>query len=432
MLGLIFTYGLTIGGAFVSLFNPFIGLLVYVCFAIITPAAMWPWSVQPWPYSKVVAVAMLIGWLLKGFGQWNFNRSRGILLAFSGFLVWGILSASFAPHKLIALPAIENWAKIFIPFLVGLTLIDSISKLKQLAWVMVASLGYIAYELNLSYYQGFNKVLVMGYGSLDNNSIAIAMVAGVGMAFFLGVGANKWWQRMGAWLLALLMAHTVLLSFSRGGMLGLIVSLVISFAMLPPKEPKHFLALVICVLIGFRLAGPEVTDRFLSTFVNNEERDSSAQSRIGMWEDMWDSTLHNPIVGVGPNHWPLTAPKYGWPLGKEGHSLWLQTGVELGFPGLFFLAIFYLLCIIRLWPIIRSRVHNQDPFIKNIGRMVIAGHVGFMVAAQFVSLETLEVPYYLTLLGAGALKLIPLPESSPATARGLRFAAVTSVFLRKG
>jgi len=151
-----------------------------------------------------------------------------------------------------------------------------------------------------------------------------------------------------------------------------------------------------------------------------------------MWEDMWDSMLHNPMLGVGPNHWPLTAPQYGWRLGKEGHSLWLQTGAELGFPGLFFLAMFYLLCLIRLWPIIRSRIHNQDPFIKNIGRMVIAGDVGFIVAAQFVSLETLEVPYYLTLLGAGALQLIPLPESSPVMARGMRFAAVTSVFLRKG
>jgi hypothetical protein len=37
--------------------------------------------------------------------------------------------------------------------------------------------------------------------------------------------------------------------------------------------------------------------------------------------------------------------------------------------------------------------------------MVIAALVGFSVAAQFVSLVGLESPYYVVLLGAGALKL---------------------------
>ena len=37
MKGLLFTYALTYGGAVVSLFNPFYGLLIYVCFAIMRP-----------------------------------------------------------------------------------------------------------------------------------------------------------------------------------------------------------------------------------------------------------------------------------------------------------------------------------------------------------------------------------------------------------
>lgn len=432
MLGLIFTYGLTIGGSLVSLFNPFMGLLIYICFAIVSPTAMWPWAVPQSHFARVVAIAMLIGWLFKGFGQWNFGRSKGIFLAFSGFFLWAVFSAMAASDSAMAWTFVENLAKIFIPFIVGITLIDSLSKLKQLAWVMLLSLGYVAFEMNLSYYQGYNRAQLIGFAGMDNNSLAIAMVAGVGLAFFVGVGASKWWQRFIAWIAALLMAHTVMFAFSRGGMLALIVSMVASFALLPPKKPRHFLALLICVAIGFRLAGPEVTDRFLSSFVEQQERDASAQSRLDMWADMWDSTLHHPILGVGPDHWPIVAPQYGWPLGKEGHSLWLQTSAEIGLPGALFLLFFYGLCMIRLWPIVRSRVKDLDPWYPNLGRMVIAGLVGFMIAAQFVSLEGLELPYYVALLGAGALKLIPQPESLRVMARMPRFAVATSVFLRKG
>jgi len=433
MLGFIFTYVMTYGGAFVALFNPFVGLLVYICFAIISPASMWPWSVEPGGhFSKIVAIAMLIGWLFKGFGQWNFGRSRGVFLAFSAFFLWAILSAFFAPHQGFGWLFVESIAKIILPFVVGLTLIDSISKLKQLAWVIVASLGYIALEMNLSYFDGFNRVRLMGFGSLDNNSIAIAMVAGVGLAFFLGVGSTKWWQSLVAWVAGLLMAHTILLSFSRGGMLALIITMVACFSLLPPKKPKHLLALMVCILISFRLAGPEVSDRFLEIFVDAQVRDSSAQSRLDLWTDMWDRTLQDPFLGVGPNHWPLVAPEYGYSRGKEGHSLWLQTAVELGLPGLIFLAIFYGLCLIRLWPIVRSREKDLDPWYPNIARMVIAAQVGFIVSAQFVSLETLELPYYINLLGVGALKLLPYPEPSRVMARMPRLVAATSVFLRKG
>jgi len=41
MKGLIFTYCLTYGGALVSFLDPFTGLLVYICFAILKPDYLW-------------------------------------------------------------------------------------------------------------------------------------------------------------------------------------------------------------------------------------------------------------------------------------------------------------------------------------------------------------------------------------------------------
>ena len=60
--------------------------------------------------------------------------------------------------------------------------------------------------------------------------------------------------------------------------------------------------------------------------------------------------------------------------------------------------------------------------------MVLAGLVGFLIAGQFVSLEGLEVPYYVTLLGVGALRLIPQPAALPRLGKIPTLSAAASVF----
>jgi len=76
-MGLVFTYALTYGGALLALFNPFYGLLVYVCFAIIRPEFMWSWSVPEGNYSRIVAMGLLVGWAIRGFGRWRFGGRAG-------------------------------------------------------------------------------------------------------------------------------------------------------------------------------------------------------------------------------------------------------------------------------------------------------------------------------------------------------------------
>lgn len=411
MKGLIFTYALTYGGAFASLFNPYYGLLIYVCFAIIKPESLWYWSVPQGNYSRIIAIALLVGWAINGFGSWKFGRAKGIVFALLGFWIWAGISALQAANEELAFTFLENMAKIVLPFLVGITLVDSVEKLKQLAWVIILSQGYVAFDLNVSYYEGFNRLQLVGFANMDNNSFAIGMVAGFGLAFFLGLLAKSWFPKTVAFGVAVLMAHCVMFSFSRGGMLALILTTVVAFFLMP-KQPKHYAMFLVAVLIGVRLAGPQVMERFATTFADKKHRDASAQSRIDMWKDCIDVMTKHPVVGVGPDHWPLIAATYGWSDGKEAHTLWLQIGAELGIPGLLFLLGFYSLCVLRLWRFARERTAVPDPWLRTAARMVIASLVGFMIAAQFVSLEGLELPYYVTLIGAGALKLMSLPDGA--------------------
>jgi hypothetical protein len=49
--------------------------------------------------------------------------------------------------------------------------------------------------------------------------------------------------------------------------------------------------------------------------------------------------------------------------------------------------------------------------------MTIAALAGFMLSAQFVSLEGLELPSYITMIGAGTLKLTSVSAFAPAALR---------------
>jgi len=411
MKGLLFTYGMTAAGALLGLFCPFYGLLAYVSFAILKPDAMWPWSVPPARYSLAIAGCMLIGWVCTKQATFKLGRAILPVVLITGFLGWAFIGAFKPHHQELAWDFVERISKIVIPMVIGLTMITSAKELKQLAWTILTAQGYMAYEMNSYYFGGYNLLRWEGFGGMDNNSAAIALVTGIGLAFFLGVHSEKLWQKGLAFFFAALMANAILFSFSRGGMLGMMVVGMGAFIVVP-KRPRSYALLGMAVIAVSIMSGPEVRDRFMMTFVKKKsgEREASAQSRVDLWKDCIDVMKQKPVMGCGPNQWPMIASTYGWPHGKEAHSLWMQTGAELGLVGLAMYLGFYLTVITLLWQITWARTHVADPWYKYIARMSFTGLCGFVVSAQFVSLESLEIPYYTAMLGLGVLKLTGRPR----------------------
>jgi len=422
MKGLILTYTLCYGGSFVSIFNPFPGLLIYFAFALITPESLWYWAVKPGHYSRIIAIAMLIGWVLKGFGDLRLGKAKWPIFSITAFWVWALFTTQTARVPMAAWNFCETFAKILLPIIVGITLLDSLKRLKQLAWTLAIAQGYVAYEFNRAYaFDGFNWVTWdEGYANLDNNSLCIAMVCASGLCFFLGLRATHWWKKWPAFFFSAMLAHVTMFGDSRGGMLGLVIMGIVSFFIIP-KQPKHYLIFLLAVIIALRLAGPYVVARFATIFVDSEKRDASATSRLDLWKDCLELMVQYPLMGVGADNWPHIASEFGWPAGKEAHSLWLQIGAEMGLPGLFFLLFYYLSTMWMLWKMTRQKELDQT-FLGDVARMVIAALTGFGCSAMFVSLEGLELPYYVCLLGAGALKLASLPPNNPEDAR--EFAAI--------
>ncbi|MCA9048221.1 MAG: O-antigen ligase family protein [Planctomycetaceae bacterium] len=417
MKGLIFTYLLTAAGVGGSVFSPFYGFLAYVALALLKPDAMWAHSIQGGRFSLIVAVAMLLSWGLRGFGNWNLGSARRIVFLFVGFWMWCVflaLNAESPPH---AWQYVETMAKILLPFLVGITSCRDVKDLKALAWVIVICEGYVCFELNMHYFGGYNYLWHIGFGGVDNNSAAIGFVTALGVAFFLFLNTKPLWQKaiIGGCMLFIL--HAIQFSFSRGAMLATCIGVMISFVLIK-KKVGHYALFLSALFAGLYLVGPEVRDRFMRTFETNRRglHEASAQSRLDLWKNCFELLWENPIFGIGPDHWPLHAESFGWEPFKEAHSLWVQTATETGIPGILMYAGFYVTCILRCLFLIRKIPEDADPWFADSCRMSVASLVGFGVSAQFVSLEALEVPYYVCLLGAGGLLIYSRSQQTSPSA----------------
>jgi O-antigen ligase len=429
---------LTVVGGAAGLFYPFYGLLAYIALSLLRPESLWFWSVPEWNYSRVVAIALLIGWLIERFARWRerypelgvaplaasfavqplvsisacitgrrlegMGRERymlGALLVFSALTIFGAVTA---PRTLAAWSYVETMAKIVVPFFVGMSYVDTSARLKQLAWVMLGSEGYVCFDLNRDYLRGWNRLAIDGFGGMDNNCATVGFVTVLGVGIILTLESPRLWQKGLAGFLTALIGHAILISLSRGGMLGALLAGTTAFVVMK-KKAIHYALAALAVAGVLYTTGETVRQRFLMTFEKKENRDESAQSRLVLWGACLDCISEHPVLGVGPNHWPLIVSRYGWPEGKEAHTLWLQLGAELGLPALACLVLFFALGIVQLWPVARGWLLLPDPWLQPAAQMTISGLVGFMFSAQFVTIKSLEIPYFLALVGAGTLRL---------------------------
>lgn len=423
MKGILFTYALMGLGIFGVLRSPLIGLAIYVCFAVLRPQFMWGYAHHFVSLSWFVGVAALLSWGIHGFGSWQFGKAKPIVWAFVFYGVWSVLSAAQAANDFIAWRFVENTSKTLLPFLVGATLIRSQKWAMRMLWIIVLSQGYVAFHINEAYFfLGFNEVHEVGYGGMDNNSVAIAFVTVLGPALGLAVFSKDWRAKAVAAAAALFLMHGAQLTFSRGAMVGLLVVALV-FLLVIPKRPKFLLIATIGLLIAIRLTGPQLAARYRTAFNEETTGDYSITSRLDLWADCLSVAFDHPLFGVGPDHWPLVASQYGWSEGKEAHSVWLQGAAELGFPGVLALFAIFGFSIIKCWPVARSR-DPADGDRKALATGVVLGAVGYIVSGQFVSLEGLEVPYYLMMTGAG---LLASPRAEDRTAAVQRVAPTASL-----
>jgi probable O-glycosylation ligase (exosortase A-associated) len=399
---------LTAFGALGALFNgPFWGLSIYYLFAVLRPQFLWKWTLPTnIQWSFYVAVPTIAATILHGFGFYydpdeptlkkRFGAGHVALL---GFAVWLLISYLVALNPNRATPVVIEYSKIFTMMAISAFIVRQMWQIRVLLFVATLSLIYIAYEVNFLYLvNDYLGIYLNGYGGLDNNGAGLMLAMAVPVCVFIWESHRKLWRWFFAAMVPVLL-HAVLMTYSRGAMVALVVTSPLIFLRSRRKKLMTVGFVALAFLIPL-LAGAEIRKRFFS--MEQYEEDKSAQSRFSSWSAGFEIAKDYPVFGIGPRNSPLVIKRYGADMsGRVIHSQYLQLAADTGFVGL----AWYLGILTCTWFALRSVRRATKRDLSETGRRVFGIACGlegalavFCVGALFLSLEVFELPYLLMML----------------------------------
>lgn len=419
------TFGMVVAG-------PFVPVAVYYLFAVLRPQYLWQWALPPGiQWSQWVALsaivgtpALLMGVLPLGGRRDRFaglSRTHWLLLAFGA---WVCLTYFTAQSRTVAWPWFIEYLKIFTMFAVASLVVRRVRQIWVLYALAALSLAYIAYEVNYLYLrEGRLDIFHSGYGGLDNNGAGLMLAMGVPLCIYAWDAVSRWWRWAFAMAVPMLL-HAVLMTYSRGAMVSLIVVSPLFVLRSRRRWQATAFALLLLAMVPI-LAGKEIRQRFFT--LSAYQSDSSANSRFESWKAAVAIANIHPITGAGIRNSNLFSHEFGADVqGRTIHSQYLQTLADSGYPAL----AIYLVALASVFSSLRRtrrRLKGRDDADSKLARSMAAGIEGgllvFCVGALFLSLEVFELPYLLMLMGA---QLGVLTQDSAAPAAAVAAPAVAS------
>lgn len=189
---------------------------------------------------------------------------------------------------------------------------------------------------------------------------------------------------------------TVIITYSRGGLISMVISIAVLFWFYPPKR-AHVPFIVLSVVAFFLVLPPSYLDRlftlggFFGAPSSSRVEELSLQGRLSENLTALEMVKQNPLFGVGLNSYAYLFPYYSKGLGlalvateREAHNLYLETLAETGIVGL---ALFLFLLFYCYRVMLKSRLELLGKNLNQTAGMSIgylAGFTGYFFAAIFI------------------------------------------------
>jgi probable O-glycosylation ligase (exosortase A-associated) len=384
------------------LVEPFLGILAYYVLAFMRPQEVF-WGLGDTRLTALVAASTLVGAFLFFVRKPDFTFIRtkqNFFLAL--FFAWLYLSTIYGDFAGPEPKWMSYYAKMFLIYFIALAVIDSEKGLMWVAWTIAFSIGHLGVWANEMYFlNGWDRVHgpgEVGATFFDENGFATILVMGIPFQWYLMRNTRVWYLRLIMLALIPLNAHAVMTTFSRGGFLGLCITM----AVITYREPnKRISAMMIIVgLLAFSLfAGQEYRARIGT--IETYEEDASARSRFEAWDAGIKMATRNPFFGVGLKRFMPAYPYYSNTTPHVAHNTWVQIAAEVGFVAVFAYGMVVILTFRALFRIQRRLKYLPDAARQKIAPMVgmiEATLVGYFVCGFFLSMEDFEFFYVLVAL----------------------------------
>ena len=379
------------------LFNPFFGVLMWAWIAYMNPHRFTWGFAYNFPVAMIVAVPTLVGAFFTSKTNRRFmTRETALLLMLWVWICVTLYHASHTPiladHQAEAQTQLIVISKVLLMTFLMIRLTTSKERLRYLMLVTALCFGVLAIKGGVFGIMTGGQYRVFGPPDsfiADNNDFGLAMNIALPMLFFLGRDEKNKKLRMLLQISVVFGVMSVLLTYSRGALLGLGVVLV----GLAVKTRHKFLAgfsLAMLALLVMSFAPQAWSDRMNNFFAGN--LDQSAEQRLASWGFAWNLAKEFPITGGGLQTFtPQLFSRYsetqvpGGFASSGPHSIYFQVLGEQGFVGLgLFLAL-----IASCWFSLRRmrRLSRRLPFLQwaePYTHMLEVGLLGFMVSGAFL------------------------------------------------
>jgi probable O-glycosylation ligase (exosortase A-associated) len=411
----------------ISFFRPYFGILIWTWITFFNPHRFtWGYMYNA-PVAAVIAVPTLLGCLFTSNINRQILKRETILLA--GLWVWfsitflsAIETPFFQGHVADTKMEWVRVSKVLLITLAMILLVTSHKRLKSLVLVTSMSFGLLAIKGAIFGFRTGGEARVWGPPDsflTDNNSFALAVNMSLPMLLYLARDEKR---RSLRWLLYLSFACGVLcviLTYSRGGLLGLAaVLLAITLKSRFKTLATLLLALSFVAVITF---APALWMNRMEGLAHGNV-DLSGKQRLVSWGASWNFAMDYPITGGGFNALPdveifqryQNEPLPGGFLSSGPHSIYFQTLEEQGFVGLGLYLILVGSCWVSLAHLRRQASRSvSSNWIVPYTHMIEVSLFGFLVTGTFLGLANFDLFYQLVAMVI-ILKIIYRDEMPPA------------------
>ncbi len=395
----------------------FAGLFAFTLLLYARPNELFPEVFGTFPIIKIVAIATLLSYagskLLHGepLTIWPIEMKMLLAITALGIIFIPVAASPGESTDLLT----DMFLKVVAIFVLMINLIDTRERLRSIMKLVVICGTILAFFAFIDYAQGKFSVkpgeervtgLVGGiFGNPNDLATSLDLLIPIAVALAL---TRRGLARAAYFACAGLLAMGVIITFSRGGFLGLVAMAgLLLWKVGRSNKAMTMLAISIVVMV-FLIAMPVgYSSRITSIFDTASDPTGSAQARKDLLERAASVAANHLVIGVGMGNYSIYSIHE-----QRAHNSFLEISAELGVAGL----VAYL---IMLFAPLRSLRRIEKESLAGFGRgrqeiyylvaAVQASLVAYIVCSCFGSIQYHWFLYY-PLAYAVALKRICASE----------------------
>ena len=383
--------------------RPFVGVLLWSWISFMSPhKLLWgPASGLPW--ALIVITVTAIGCLMaREPKSFSLNPTTGCILAFMLCITLTSVTAMAPPSEVF-----HKWSiitKSMGVLLLTSWLLTTKERIHALVWIMVLSLAYFGIKGGgfTILHGGANRVEGPPDTAIgDNNALAAGLLVTIPLMNYLRMQSQHRIIRIGFAIAIILTLFSVVGSYSRGALIGLIaVSLFLWFK----SKGKLLAAVVLPLVVGSVIAFMPADWVARMQTLSDATSTGSGESRMAIWNVAWQIAVHRPLTGGGfmaPYYDEVVSQFVPGATARAVHSIWFEVLGEHGFVTFaVWLSITICAVVATRRTIKAAKGVPELQWCVDLARMTQVSVIGYMVAGSFLSLSYWD--FYFTILVAAA------------------------------